>query len=113
MGRLVPRWEARRYGLDFNTTRRLHYVSFADDTTLIARTKKALRKMLIDINAELAAVDLKLNADKCKVQSYPKPTTLATHMVVESMKIPIVSSKEGFAFLSTKFALSEGASVEF
>ena len=30
-GRLVPRWEAKKYGLDFDASRLLHYVSFADD----------------------------------------------------------------------------------
>eukprot|EP00973_Karenia_brevis_P022946 3159671-Karenia_brevis.AAC.1 len=112
MEKLIPRWERKKLGLVFDASKRMHYVSFADDTTLLARSKKALVQMLRDINNELAAVGLKLNADKCKVQACPEPLRNKTCIKVDDLTFPMVSSSEGFPFLGTMFTLAGGTQVE-
>ena len=82
---------------------------FADDTTLIARTRASLRIMLREVNAALAEHGLKLNADKCMVQSN---TTSTGSILVGDVEIPIVSADVGFKILGTKFTLTGRTSVE-
>jgi len=41
---------------------------FADDTTLLAKSRHALREMLEDAIDELGKIGLNLNADNCKIQ---------------------------------------------
>ena len=116
MEKLLPRWEAKRYGIlvgeEADNNERLHYLSFADDTTLFAKPKSALRKMLFDITKEFEAVGLKLNADKCKVQCSVDLARAAKTLNVDGMEFPIVSPAEGFGLLGTVFTLTGGTTEE-
>jgi hypothetical protein len=72
MQKLKLKWDRQNYGAVVGASEdgkdRLCFVSFADDTTLIAKSKRALRAMLRDIHEALQTVGLNLNADKCKIQ---------------------------------------------
>ena len=48
---------------------RLTHLLFADDTTLVAKSKKDLVAMLKDIQESFACVGLTLNVSKCKIQT--------------------------------------------
>ena len=68
MAPLNDKWERKKYGTvvgawgdEFG---RLTHFLFADDTTLIAKSQKALRAMLKDIREAFERVGLKLNVSK-------------------------------------------------
>ena len=117
MANLLPAWERKKYGVTIgelpasNTC--LHYLSFADDTTLFARSKRSLQKMLEGVNGELAAVGLKLNADKCKVQcSTGARGSNSSALRVGELRFPVVSPTDGFDLLGTTYTLEGGTSRE-
>ena len=84
---------------------------FADDTTLFAKSKRSLQRMLEDINRELAAVGLKLNADKYKVQCTTGASgSNASSLRVGELSFPVVSPNDGFDLLGTIYTLEGGTS---
>jgi hypothetical protein len=112
----MPHWKPKKYGLQVGETweadKRVHYLSFADDTTLLAKSKSAMRKMIADIKRELAVVGLKLNSDKCKIQcsvGHPHPNAVLT---VDGDEFPIVAATQGFDLLGTVFTLTGGTKEE-
>jgi hypothetical protein len=113
---LLPRWEAKKYGIqlgeDNEKGQRLHYLSFADDATLFAISKRTLGKMLRDLTAEFAAVGLKLNADKCKIQCSVDAARSPAKLKVDEAEFPIVSSDVGFSMLGTVYTLTGGTRRE-
>ena len=116
MEELLPKWDSKKYGVqigeDYESDKRLHYLAFADDTTLIARSRHALKKMLKDIMVEFAAVGLKLNTDKCKIQCSVQAVRTGTKLTVDGVEFPIVSSQEGFSLLGTTYTLNGGTREE-
>ena len=54
---------------------RLTHILFADDTTLVAKSKKDLKVMLKDIELAFASAGLSLNLAKCKIQTNKQTNT--------------------------------------
>ena len=46
----------------------MSFLIFADDTTLMAKSRHALQIMIGDISRALAEIGLMINPDKCKIQ---------------------------------------------
>eukprot|EP00973_Karenia_brevis_P050572 7020806-Karenia_brevis.AAC.1 len=73
MAPLKQKWDSKKLGTIIGSLasgrQRLTYLMFADDTTLLARSRQALQIMLRDIIAAMAAVGLNINADKCALQT--------------------------------------------
>lgn len=117
MNKLRGKWEREKLGItvgsDIFQRERLTHMMFADDTTLLAKSKQALQKMIRDIKRELGTIGLSLNADKCKVQCNVHRPRGATMLKVDDIELPIVSGSDGFKVLGTKFALIQGTGVEF
>jgi len=118
MAKVIPKWQEKKFGITlgekYQNDTLLCYLSFADDTTLFAKSKRALKQMLDDIDRELAVVGLKLNADKCKVQCSvgAHGSKHASSLQVGELEFPIVSAWEGFLLLGTRFTLEGGTSRE-
>eukprot|EP00973_Karenia_brevis_P014367 1956990-Karenia_brevis.AAC.1 len=72
MTSLKDSWEQRGLGTlvgcNFQGRNRITYAMFADDTTLVAKSRQALQKMLKEVTVALARIGLNLNADKCSIQ---------------------------------------------
>ena len=113
---LKESWEQKRYGSIVgsweNGTGRVTHVLFADDTTLLARSRRALQHMLRDIKQAYFAAGLRLNASKCNVQTNTKVPTAVATLHVDDLELPIVSSADGFMVLGTLFTLSGRVSKE-
>ena len=86
------------------------FVSFADDTTVLAKSRQSLISMLRQIRVVFAEAGLKLNAGKCKVQTIARVRT--TDLKVDDMVMPIMPVSEGFKILGTQFTLLGRTSVE-
>ena len=105
---LKEKWEKEGRGTivgsDGSGKCRISFAMFADDTTLIAKSRAALKKMLQDVSRGLAEIGLNLNADKCFVQS--STTTRGGSLQVGGMIYPIVPNHVGFKVLGTTFTLN-------
>jgi hypothetical protein len=113
---LKDKWEAKGYGTLVGANADIHrltYVMFADDTTLIAKSRKALKQMLKDMITEMAKLGLKLNADKCKVQCSQAVTSPRQPLEVNGMSLQVVDREEGFKILGTTFTLDGSTKKEF
>ena len=86
---------------------------FADDTTLIARSKRVLAIMLREVKEELGRIGLHLNPDKCFVQCSGVNNPSASHLTVHAEKYPICSCNAGFKVLGTRVTLNGNVSPEF
>ena len=99
-------------GCDFRGKSRLTFIMFADDTTIIAKSKQALRKMLADLTEELSKLGLSMNAKKCSIQcSKARPHGDAV-LKAGGLEFPIVSRDEGFKILGTMFTLKGAMDLE-
>ena len=49
--------------------RNISYLRYADDTTLMAESKKELKSLLMKVKQESEKVDLKLNIHKTKIMA--------------------------------------------
>lgn len=116
MAKLLPRWEAKKYGVlvgeDHDARARIHYLSFADDTTLLAKSRHAMKAMLQDIICELGLVGLKLNAEKCKIQCSVGGAKPGAILKVGNNDFPLVPADEGFTLLGTPYTLRIGTRRE-
>jgi hypothetical protein len=113
---LKDKWESKRYGTLVGSDaaqQRLTFAMFADDTTLIARSRGALWAMLADIIAELSKVGLNLNAEKCNVQCSKATTKARPPLVVGDMSFKVVDQNEGFKVLGTTFTLNGNTTKEY
>jgi len=86
---------------------------FADDTTLVAKSRKALVDMLQDLRAELAKIGLVLNPSKCKVQTNTRRPHGSSSMKVDNMEIPIADGQDGFIVLGVCITVDGRSSKEF
>ena len=78
---------------------------FADDTTLIASSRRGLTMMIREVRAALQEHGLKLNMDKCKVQTTQSNAKLRDFLI-GGERIPMVEASEGFNVLGTQFTLA-------
>ena len=85
---------------------------FADDTTLVAKSRQALISMLQDMKVALADIGLNLNADKCSIQRTSTREWRKTALRIGGSEYPIVSSEEGFKILGTNFTLNGSTKKE-
>ena len=71
MDGLKKKWEDKHFGTivgsRWDSTSRITFAMFADDTTLVAKSKNALKKMIRDFRNTLAEIGLNLNLEKCSV----------------------------------------------
>ena len=100
-------------GSDLRNKDRMAYAMFADDTTLIAKSKRALAKMLTDIKNKLGSIGLHLNGSKCFIQCSGKQIEPGTQVELNGEKYPICSCSDGFKILGTIVTLDGGVSTEF
>ena len=117
MMKLKGKWEAKSYGCVVGSNclgkDRIAYAMFADDTTLIAKSKQALSIMMRDIRDELAKIGLNLNAEKCSVQcvgrrAFPKQKTK-----LGEEEYPITDCTAGFKVLGVMITMDGRTSTEF
>jgi hypothetical protein len=114
---LKRKWENKGFGTivgsDICEKSRLTYAMFADDTTLVARSRRALVSMLRDLNTELCKIGLKLNPDKCKIQCSRWCACRSAVLKVDAMEFPIVSNDVGFTVLGTRVTMNGNTDAEF
>ena len=84
---------------------------FADDTVLLASSRKALIQMIKETIDALEEHGLALNLEKCKVQTN-KPRTRLKPLAIGSGLIPMVRASDGFPVLGTIFTLIGRTSAE-
>ncbi len=113
---LNEKWERKKYGAAAGAWGdeygRLTHLLFADDTTLVAKSKKALQAMLKDIREAFEKVGLKMNISKCKIQTNAHTKRTPSHLQIDGLSFPIVPPTEGFKFLGTQFTLCGGVDAE-
>ena len=86
---------------------------FADDTTLIAKSRKAIGIMLREIRDTLKDVGLHMNAGKCSVQCSGRSNAGGKGTQIQYQTIPILSCNEGFKVLGTMVTMNGNADIEF
>ena len=88
------------------------HLLFADDITMLARSRKGLSKQLEQLVEGLQIIGLKLNASKCVIQtnSYRQG---CKPLCVKNMEIPVVAPCDGFKVLGVQWCLIGGTSLEF
>jgi hypothetical protein len=106
---LKASWKLRKFGIQVGE---LTHVMFADDTTLLAGSRKQLAIMISEVKAVLLEHGLKLNASKCKIQTNDPNASLQPVRVDAEDVIPMVSASMGFAVLGTTFTLIGRTSAE-
>jgi hypothetical protein len=110
MTALKEKWEQAKLGSiigsGYRKKSRISFAMFADDTTLISRSKRSLEKMLHDIREELAKMGLNLNVDKCSVQCSKTSAGSTTGLTVDGQCFPVVPRDKGFKVLGTIFTLN-------
>ena len=113
---LKKKWERQKYGTLIGVSDagqgRLTFVMFADDTTLVAKSRTALKKMLKDLQVELIKLGLTLNEDKCKLQCSRPSRHRKDSLEVGSIAYPIVCRDVGFKVLGTTFTLNGSTHIE-
>jgi hypothetical protein len=115
MAPLKARWEQHNLGTIIGSSagrERLSYMMFADDTTLIAKSETALREMVGDMCIALANIGLRLNPDKCIIQTSCRRNR-KNHLVIGGCNFKIVSCDVGCKILGTTFTLNGTSDVEF
>lgn len=81
---LNEKWERKKFGTAVGAWGdeygRLTHLLFADDTTLVAKSKRALQAMLKDIQEAFEKVGLKINISKCQVQTNSHSKRTPSHL---------------------------------
>ena len=115
MHKLKESWERRRLGTIIGSSdgqcNRITFAMFAVETTLVAKSKKALKLMLREICKELCSIGLNVNTDKCSVQHSSPDGHLS--LVVDGQTFPVVSRDVGFKVLGVQFTLNGNTRAEF
>ena len=88
----------------------LTHAMFADDTTLMARSREDLVSMIIDVREALAPHGLNLNLDKCCIQT--NTACQDTCIDIEGASVPIVQPSVGFKILGTILTADGKTSAE-
>ena len=84
---------------------------FADDTTLFAANRAQLISMIQDVKAALTEHGLKLNLDKCVVQTNRIGVRIAP-LSIDWQSLPMVDATIGFKVLGTQYTLLGRCSAE-
>ena len=84
---------------------------FADDTTLLASSRKSLALMIKETKQALEKHGLKLNAGKCQVQTN-KPGAKLRPLIVDGSEVPMVRASQGFKVPGTVYTLAGRTSEE-
>jgi len=123
LDKLRAKWERRKLGtvigcdsdiqLDRHQHNRLSHLLFADDTTLIAKSKSALVEMISDFLQALSELGLNVNCDKCKVQTNRALRSSSAFLCFDGHRIPIVPRSEGFKILGAIISVNVGFALEF
>eukprot|EP00973_Karenia_brevis_P083893 11641336-Karenia_brevis.AAC.1 len=117
MQKLKQRWETNKLGsvigANSDNKDRITFAMFADDTTLIARSRRSLEKMLKDVQEELASIGLNLNASKCSIQCSGSRFDGTKELKFMGQSFPMVSCDVGFKVLGTTFTLNGNCAEEF
>ena len=117
MTQLRPKWETKGLGSVVGSNicqrERLSHIMFADDTTLVAKSRQALASMIKDLKEALEQVGLKLNDQKCKIQCNAARPFGSTSLKFGGLNIPIVAPDLGFKVLGTQFTLLGHGAAEF
>jgi hypothetical protein len=112
---LKQSWARRGFGVAVGSTdagaQRMTHAMFADDTTLFAASRKQLTKMIAEVKAALEHHGLKLNMDKCVVQTNQRDAATKP-IAADGEEIPMVDPSVGFKVLGTTFTLAGRTSVE-
>ena len=87
---------------------RLTHLLFADDTTLVAKSKKDLLVMLKDIQQAFAEARLVLNVGKCQIRTNAHTARTPSHVDLDGKRFPIVPPWEGFKILGTQLTAVNG-----
>ena len=115
MDGLKKKWEDKHFGTivgsRWDSTNRITFAMFADDTTLVAKSKSALKQMIRDVRNALADIGLNVNPEKRSVQ-YSTPGG-SNSLDLEGQQLPIVSRDVGFKVLGTMFTLNGSTHAEF
>ena len=71
MAQLKQVWEKRGCGSIIGSNseekQRITFAMFADDTTLVARSRRSLTRMILEICDALAKIGLNVNPEKCSI----------------------------------------------
>ena len=115
-GKLRRSWELRNIGAtvgsDENGKKRLSHLMFADDTTLLATSRRALTTMIKETEEGLASYGLRLNIDKCQVQTNTTCIGRRSPIKIADATGKIVDAEQGFKILGTTFTLKGRTSAE-
>ena len=85
--------------------RNINNLTYADDTTLMAKSKEKLKSLWIRVKEESDKADLRLNIKKTKIMT-SSPTTA---WQIEGEKVEVVTD---FLFLGSKITVNAGCSHE-
>ena len=113
--KLKKEWARKKYGImvcarEDGLDRPTH-CAFADDTTLLAKSKTTLLRMLRDVKQALAEHGLNLNLDKCTIQCC-RQDWQRQRIELDGICMPVVDPSVGFKILGTKFTLRGRTSAE-
>jgi hypothetical protein len=109
---LKEKWQRKGWGsiVGSDLGQRMTHAMFADDTILVASTRQSLQRMIEDTRVKLAEHGLKLNIDKCMIQTNASTSLKALRVNGELM--PLVLPCQGFPVLGTNFTLHGRTSRE-
>ena len=109
---LKEKWQRKGWGsiVGSDLGQRMTHAMFADDTILVASTRQSLQRMIEDTRLKLAEHGLKLNIDKCMIQTNASTSLKALRVNGELM--PLVLPCQGFPVLGTNFTLHGRTSRE-
>ena len=114
---LKEEWERKGYGTiigsNFLGKNRMTYAMFADDTTIVAKSKRTLGNMLASIRHALAKVGLQMNSGKCSVQCVGKVASPGESIILASDRYPLCGCNEGFKVLGTMITMNGNTNGEF
>ena len=92
---------------------RLNNLRFADAVLLIARTKKQLTTMLLDVCREAGRCGLQLHPEKTKIlTTASKKSGRCNHVIVGDMKIEVLDAEEHVKYLGSYICCERRQEVE-
>ena len=110
-------WERKGYGTVIGSNVlgrcRFAYAMFADATTLVAKSRQALVRMLNDITDALARVGLHMNESKCSIQCAGMDVPAGKALRAGQRQFPRSSCVDSFEVLGTIVTINGNAHAEF
>ena len=110
MTKLQTRWYQTRLGIEIGDGDGcFSYLAFADDITVLARSRAALATIIRDLSAELARAGLHLIYDKCNRKAGTQPRTFK----VDGYDLQVIEASAGFKVLGVMYCLRNAYEAEF